>query len=354
VQAHYGAAHKTVTEMVVKEVNDAGGINGRKIELIIEDEGCSGTKARAAIQKLVIRDEVFAVFGGTCAAAIVPVVPVMVENQVPYLTAMVISDSLTNPINKYVFRAQVPATRIGRLMTGYAVDALNAKRIAIVSQDDEYGAGELKGSMAELERRNLKPVAHETHKTGDSDFSAQALRLKQANPDVVLIHSYAPQTAGIIRKAYELGVRARYVAGVASGNTQILQLIGEDPSRGSFNAISVNVDPTGKENPLTKDFVARYVKEYPELAKRPGIPGPGEFQVIGGLTAFLEGLKLAGRNLTREGFITSLERVQDLKTAGYPAVTFSKDNHDGVLKAPFWSYDKDGNIQVTQKIYSVD
>jgi len=354
VQAHYGASHKTVTELVVKEINQAGGINGRKIELIIEDEGCSGTKARAAINKLVTRDEVFAVFGGTCAAAIVPVVPVMIENKVPYLTAMVIADSLTNPLSKYVFRAQVPATRIGRLMTAYATEALNAKRIAIVNQDDEYGAGELKGSMFELEQRKFTPVAHETHKLGDSDFSAQALRLKQVNPDVVLIHSYAPQTAALIRKAYELGLRARYIAGVASGNTQILQLIGEEPSRGSFNAISVNVDPTGKVNPLTIDFVARYTKEYPEISKRPGIPGPGEFQVIGGLTPFLEGLKRAGRNLTRDGFIAALEGITELKTAGYPTVTFSKDNHDGVLKAPFWYYDKDGKILVTEKVYSTD
>jgi branched-chain amino acid transport system substrate-binding protein len=57
VQAHYGASHKTVTELVAKEVNSGGGINGRKVELIIEDEGCSGTKARAAIQKLVTRDQ---------------------------------------------------------------------------------------------------------------------------------------------------------------------------------------------------------------------------------------------------------------------------------------------------------
>jgi branched-chain amino acid transport system substrate-binding protein len=354
VQAHYGASHKTVTELVAKEANAAGGINGRKIELIIEDEGCSGTKARAAINKLVIRDEVFAVFGGTCAAAIVPVVPIMIENNVPYLTAMVISDSLTDPLSKYVFRAQVPATRIGRLMTTYAVEALNAKRVAIVNQDDEYGAGELKGSMLELERRKVTPVAHETHKLGDSDFGAQALRLKQANPDVVLIHSYAPQTAGLIRKAYELGLRARYIAGVASGNTQILQLIGEEPSRGNFNAISVNVDPTGKINPLTIDFVARYTKEYPEISKRPGIPGPGEFQVIGGLTPFLEGLRRAGRNLARDSFIAALESITELKTAGYPTVTFSKDNHDGVLKAPFWYYDKDGKILVTEKVYSTD
>jgi branched-chain amino acid transport system substrate-binding protein len=354
VQAHYGASHKTVTELVVKEVNASGGINGRKIDLVIEDEGCSGTKARAAINKLVTRDEAFAVFGGTCAAAIVPVVPFMIENKVPYLTAMVIADSLTNPLSKYVFRAQVPATRIGRVMATYALEALQGKRIAIVSQDDEYGAGELKGTLLELERRQVKPVAHETHKVGDNDFSAQALRLKNAEPDVVLVHSYAPQTAALIRKSYELGLRARYIAGVASGNTQILQLIGEEPSRGSFNAISVNVDPTGKVNPLTKDFVARYTTEYPELSKRPGIPGPGEFQVIGGFTPFLEGLTRAGRDLTRDGFIAALETINELKTAGYPTVTFSKDNHDGVLKAPFWYYDKDGKILVTEKIYSTE
>ena len=125
----------------------------------------------------------------------------MVENKVPYVTAMVISDSLTNPLSRYVFRAQVPATRIGRLMATYAVDALQGKRIAIVSQDDEYGAGELKGTLLELERRGVKPVAQETHKVGDSDFSAQALRLKSANPDVVLVHSYAPTTAALIRKS---------------------------------------------------------------------------------------------------------------------------------------------------------
>jgi branched-chain amino acid transport system substrate-binding protein len=354
VQAHYGASHKTVTELVAKEVNGSGGINGRKVELIIEDEGCSGTKARAAIQKLVTRDQVFAVFGGTCAAAIVPNVPFLIENKVPYLTAMVIADSLTNPLSKYVFRAQVPAIRIGRLMATYAIDELNAKRLAIVNQDDEYGAGELKGTLLELEKRKVTPVAHETHKLGDSDLSAQALRLKNAEPDVVLVHSYAPQTAALVRKSYELGLRARYIAGVASGNTQILQLIGEDPSRGSFHAISVNVDPTGKVNALTKDFVTRYTAEYPELAKRPGIPGPGEFQVIGGLTPFLEGLKRAGRDLNRDRFIAALESIRELKTPGYPTVTFSSDNHDGVLKAPFWYYNKNGNILVTEKVYSTD
>jgi branched-chain amino acid transport system substrate-binding protein len=354
VQAHFGASIKTVTELMAKEVNEAGGIHGRKLELIVEDEACSGTKARAAVNKLIFRDQVFAIFGGTCAAAIVPTIPVMVDNQTPYMTPMVIAEKLTDPFSKYIFRAQVPATIIGRLMVAYGTDRFGAKRVAIVSQDDEYGAGELKGSLLELKRKNIDLVAHETHKVGDADFSAQALRLKQANPDLVLIHSYAPQTAALVKKAFELGVRAQYVGGVASGITRITELIGEEPSRGMYSAISVVVDPTGKSHPLTKDFVARYTKEYPEHSKRPGIPGPGEFQVLSGAAVFIEGLKRAGRELNREKFIQALETIRGMETGGYRAVSFSKDNHDGVLSAHFWHYEKDGVVRVTDKIYSVD
>lgn len=352
--AHLGSAIKTVSELLVKEVNQGGGIHGRQVKLVIEDEACSGTKARAAVNKLVLRDQVFALFGGSCAAAVVPVVPFIRDNKVPFVTPMVISETLTDPFSRYVFRAVIPATAIGRLMASYAVDQFHAQRIAIVNQDDEYGTGELKGSLLELQKRGLTPVAHETHKFGDTDFSAQALRLKQTNPQVVLIHSYVPSTAGIIRKAYELGVRAQYIAGVGSSSPRVIELLGEEPARGSYSAISAVVDPTGKMNPLTKDFVARYVKEYPEHGKRPGIPGPVEFQVLSAGMAFIEGLRRAGRDLTREKFVDALETIQDLKTGGYRSLTFTKTNHDGVLSTYFWYYDRDGKMRITDKYYTVD
>ena len=353
-EANYGESYKTVTELLTKQANDSGGINSRKIELVVADEGCSGTTARAATNKLIVRDGVFAIVGGTCAAAIVPVVPLMVEHQVPFLTAMVIADKLTNPVNPNVFRAQVRATAIGQLMVTYAIDAFKPTRIAVVNQDDAYGAGELNGTLIELKKRNITLVAHETHKVGEPDLSAQALRLKEANPEVVLVHSYATQTAALVRKAFELGMRVQFVAGVASAATQIIQLIGEEASRGSFSAISVVVDPTGKSDPLTKDFVAHYVREYPVISSRPGIPGPGEFQVLGGYSVFMEGLKRAGRELTRSNFISALETVRNFKTGGYPSITFTKQNHDGVSSSHFWRYSKDGAIQLTDKLYTVE
>lgn len=352
--AYFGFSIKTVTDLIFKEVNEAGGIHGRKLEWIIEDDNCSGTKARAAFNKLIFRDQAFAIFGGTCAAAIAPALPLVRDNKIPYMSPMVISEKLTDPFSKYIFRAQVPATIMGRLMVAYAIDRFQPKRIAVVYMDDEYGTGELKGSLLELNKRGITPVAQETHKFGETEFSALALRLKQANPDVVLIHSYAAQTGGIIRKAYELGLRAQYIAGVASTTPRVIELIGEEAARGRYSAISVVVDPVGKTHPLTKDFVARYVKEYPEHSKRPGIPGPGEFQALSGAVAFVEGLKRAGRNLTREAFIRGLETIRDLETGGYRRLTFTKDDHDGAKSTHFWYHDQEGKMRVTEKYYSAD
>ncbi len=347
----YGVAAKNVTVMYVDELNKAGGINGRKIELIIENDESTGAKALAATKKLIERDKVFIIFGGCAASATAAAAPYVQEKKVPFHVIMAIADKITIPFNKTTFRTNIPGSIYGRLMADFAADHFQTKRLGIIYQTDEYGMSELSGSTGQAERLKMPIVSKEGYKIGDADFSSQVLKLKEADADAVLLHAYAGPVGTILRQAHELGYKAKFVAGIAGAHPRTIEVAGRDAVIEKFYGVSPLVDVVGDRNPLTKEFVEKYRKAYPEESKRPGIPGVPEFQSLGAVKVFLEGLKRAGRDLSRESYIKAMESIKELETGGYTPISFTETDHDGVRGVYFWVYNKEGKVEFLPKYY---
>jgi len=347
----YGVPAKNTALMYVDEVNKAGGINGRKIELIIENDESTGAKALAAVRKLIERDKVFMIFGGCAASATAAAAPYVQEKKVPFHVIMAIADKITIPFNKTTFRTNIPGSIYGRLMTDFAADHFQTQRLGILYQTDEYGMSELSGSTAQVEKLKIPVVSKESYKIGDTDFSSQVLKLKEANAEVVLLHAYAAPVGTILRQAHELGYKAKFIAGIAGAHPRTIEVAGRDAVIEKFYGVSPLVDVVGDRNPLTKEYVEKYKKAYPEEAKRPGIPGVPEFQCLGAVKVFLEGLKRAGRDLSRESYMEAMESIKDFETGGYTPVTFTKTDHDGVKGVYFWVYTKEGKVEFLPKYY---
>lgn len=347
----YGIPVRSSTDLVFNEVNQAGGINGRKIEWIVEDDNCSGTKAIAAIKKLITRDKVFALFGGNCSNSTVNVLPLAIEEKVPLYVAMAGTSKIVDPFNHYVFRSNINNTLEGRAMVDFAMDEFKPKRVAQIYQTEEYGIDSSTGAEKRLkEKHNMDLVTKEAHKLGDTDFSSQVLKVKEAKPDIVLLHTYLQSAAIILRQANELGLKAIFVASIAASHPGIIdQLAGKEAVNGKYFAVTPLMDDVDGEK--LKPFKEKYIKAYPVHSQRPGVPGMYEAQGYGSANTFVEGLRRAGKNLTRESLIKALETLNDFDSKAFTPITFTSADHDGTRGIYFYKFTEDGKRIFINKFY---
>lgn len=346
----YGLGTRNSAQMVIDEVNKAGGIHGRKIEYIIEDDGCSGAKAVAAAKKLINLDKVFALYGGNCSGSTVNVVPVAVEANVPFYVPMAVTKNIVEPFRKQVFRTNVNSVMEGSLMADFAVERFKASRIAVLYSNEEYGievSAPIPGRLQS--KHNMKPVAVVGHKRDDTDLSAQVLKIKEANPEVVLMTTYLRDASIFIRQAKELGLNAKFVGSIAASNPIMDQLAGKEATWGRYAAVTPLIDDP--QGPKFADFRKRYQAAFPEHSKRPGIPGIYDGQGYASIQIFLEGLRRAGRDLTRAKLIAALETIKDFPTGSYAPVSFSPTDHDGVQGAYFYEFTPDGKRVFIDKYF---
>jgi len=334
--AQYGLA-RTSTKMAFDEINRKGGINGRKIELVIEDGACDRAKSVAAVKKLLHSDQVFALFGGVCSTAVKAATQSTIEAKVPWFVLSPAAQNIMDPFTPYVFGAR-PSSFDQTDVLVRASKQSNYKRIALMSSSDDYGVQARKGVEKAAPRLGLQLVAAEVHNFGDTDFTPQLLKIQAANPDAILITSYLKEIAIILRQSYELGLKAPRLA-TASVTTTIEKIV---PKEALDNLIAVTPLKDVEDGPTFASFRQALKDAAPDLAAQPGMP---DYLVIMGyynVSIFAEGLKRAGRDLTREKFITALESINNFDTGALGGkVSFSKTDHDGLRSLGYYRYTLD-------------
>jgi branched-chain amino acid transport system substrate-binding protein len=202
--AAYGETERNVTVMAVKEINDAGGINGKKLNVIYEDGGCDGKDATNAIQKLISVDHVDVVMGGACSAETLAAAPIAEANHVILLSAFSSNPAITNA-GDYIFRNSPSDSDVGKLDANLV--AKQYKRVAIISEDTDYSQGVRSVMKGVFEAHGVNVVDDEVFVGGTTDFRTAFLKIKQANPEALYINPSAPIAGGlIVAQARELGV----------------------------------------------------------------------------------------------------------------------------------------------------
>ena len=342
-----GTGNLSGATIAFEEANAAGGINGRKIEWISLDDESSPPKGIAAYKRLVDQEQVFAVFGPAASAVGQALVPTFKASTTPTFVSVFSTPAATEPLIPVVFRTGPMNDRQqGSAIADYVVDQLQKKKIALISQSDEYGKRGAESVTSRLAERKMPLVSSEVFNISDTDFTAQLSRTIQANPDVLIIYGYPNPSAVITRQARQLGLKAMIMGANSAGSRTYPQIVGE-AAAGTQNVITLNVLPEG-DDPAAVKFRKVFEERFPDLARQ-GRPDLGDVLGYGGARVFLEGLKRAGPQLTQKGFMQALESMKDFQTGLTLPTTFTATDHEGNQSAKVVEIEKD----LTRKILPV-
>lgn len=344
--SYYGIQLRDSAQLYFDVVNKRGGVHGRKIRLVVENDECSPAKSVATVKKLVTRDQIFALFGGSCSGAAINLIPLVNQEKLPYVNVIPSHKLVVEPVQPFIFHiGHMRGDWQGLMMGDYAVTALQGKRIGILKLEGEYGESKGGGAVTALEKHGVKPAAVETFGRNDSDLSSQILRFKAQNVDVVIHVGYVNDSAIALRQAKELGLGARWIFSDGSSALAFLKLAGD-------TAVGASViwpgGPSLPERPTTprmKQFTETFRARYPNL----GEDRPDYVDVMSYAAAevIVEGLQRAGKDLTREKFVKALESLKSFETGLQLPVTFSPTDHLGIKAGRFFRVTAPGKRELS-------
>jgi branched-chain amino acid transport system permease protein len=313
-------------DLYVKAVNDAGGVNGRKIRTVYYDDGYRPQDAVANTRKLVEQDKIFAVIAPQGTPPVVATLEYLEQNKVPLLFPF--QGSPVTRGKKYVFSGMTLYDRQSRMMIDYLVGQRKLKTFGVLYQDDDYGKAFLTAYEKDLARHNLKIAAAEPVKRGVTDVSAQIAKLRAASPQVTFLVLTPGPGAQALKERQKIGWTDTLM--VSSGpltDEKYLGLAG-DAAEG-VEGLSLWPDP------LTSDLAG--VKAYrTAMQKYFDKNEPNRYSLSGYFAAmlFVEGAKRAGRALTRESLVTALEGVKGFDSGILPPLSIGPDHE--TQKQGFW------------------
>ena len=312
-------------QAVYKDINEHGGINGRKIETVLEDTACDPAKGIAATKKLIAQDQVFLLHGGSCSNVVMAIKPDIAASGVPYVVATAASSQISDPVTANIFQTVATTATMGRTMVDFAMTKPGAKRIAIISHSDEWGKSGHDPAVDELKTKfKLAPVADVAFERGSINATPQVLQIKQANPDFVLAFLYPAEFAIFLRDSFKYGLQ------VPTMGNQAISI--EDTARQVGNpAIMKNVYVF---YPLQEQIgdpgMAKWVSIFEKY--NPGVRlETSSLLGMGGAMAVIDSLRKAGKDLTRQKFIEAMNNLHEFNTGVLAApLGFSPQHHAGM------------------------
>jgi branched-chain amino acid transport system substrate-binding protein len=300
------------------EVNRSGGILGRKIELRILDDRYEPERTIENTRRLIKDDKVFALFGFVGSSTSQAALPMATENGVPFIGAFTGSESLRAPFNPYVFNIRAGYFDETEAIVRH-LSTLGLQRIAVFHEDDPNGQAALLGVERALKSRGLTLVASGSVERNGIDVAKAVRTISTSKPQAVVMMSAYGGSVSFIREMQKMD-SPPWLWNVSFVGSQVL--VRELEQRGQGVQISQVVPfPWNTNNPLVRSYQK-------VLAEVKGAPGFGSLEGYIAAKVAAEGLRRAGRNPTREGFIKALETMQPYDMGGY-TVRFSPQNHNG-------------------------
>ncbi|CAB1061010.1 hypothetical protein D1BOALGB6SA_5781 [Olavius sp. associated proteobacterium Delta 1] len=308
-------------------INDNGGIHGRKIKVIMKDDGYNPARAMANLREM--KSKVFAVCGLLGTAIVNASKDFFGENEIPLITAygdIRIWTRVSPKSLKYVFVTYPDYEDEGKYMTAWAVKNLGSKKIAAFYQNDDYGKmgleGVKKGLAATAGRAKL--VGAVPYEITERALSTHALKLKESGADTLVIYASPTHGAIITKTLAKVGYQPKVLASFPLADAIMYKIAG--PTwEGTYVGLPGNSGLPGTDPDA--DRVAEILKKY-----NPKIEGK-EFLALFGATSMMhlaEGLKNAGRNLTPESMIMGMEKIKEWKAENLGArVSYGPDRHNG-------------------------
>ncbi|MBI5251656.1 MAG: ABC transporter substrate-binding protein [Desulfomonile tiedjei] len=321
-----GASISDAFKDYVAWVNDQGGVAGRKIELIIEDGGILPNTSLNAAKKVIMKDGVFAIpfiLGSAGASAILPLCE---ENSVVMMPHGA-NKKFFDPGNKWVFVPHTVQYSMACLAVEHILQKNPKARIGMIYQDDGFGREGLEGAQAAAKFMNSQIVEAAPYKMGTIDFSPHMSTLKGANVDWIVLWTYLPQSAAVIKQKTKMGWDVKLISNNTTGVPPLFQLVGDE----SEGYLLVTPYAPGYMDLPGINKAKEVNKKYGNFEKQLGNPVYPDYLYLAGwgyIAAAVEGLRRAGKDLTPESYIKALEGIKDFDMGGMcPNMTFGPNRH---------------------------
>ena len=300
--AGFGKQARLGMMLAVDELNEQGGINGRKVKLIVEDSGYDPKKAFLAAQKLVNQDKIFMMMGHIGTAQNLAAMPVQFEKNVINFFPITAAREMYDPFDrlKYSFAA----TYYDQMK--YAVPKLakekGAKKICTLYQDDEFGVEVMKGAEDGLKANGMSLAEKTTYKRGATDFSSQVAKLQASACDMVVLGTIIRETIGTIGTARKMGYNPTFI-GSSAAYTDLIHKLGGKAMDGMYATMTVQNPYTEGQTPQLQFWANKYKTKFNE--------DPTVFSVYGYLiiNTFANAATKAGKNLSTDSFIKVMDTL---------------------------------------------
>jgi len=312
------------SEAYAKHVNDQGGVHGRKLKLILKDDGYNPGRAVANFNEM--KDQVFAVIGMIGTAVLNANKDLVAESGVPLIfplgNVQVFAKQPKEKV-KTVFQAYPDYSDEGEFIVTQAAKLEKVKKVAVFGQNDDYGKLGLDGVKKGLTKLpDVKLVGEVFYEVTDRELGTHALKIKESGADAVIIYSTATHAAGLIKEMAKVGYRPKIFSSFTLYDRDTMfRLLGDLWEGAYFNSTQAL-----RGEPAADRYIEIVTKIDPKLKGREGycVQGAADVAIL------VEGLKRAGKNLTRESFVKAMETIKDYNDNGLTAsVTFGPDRHHG-------------------------
>jgi branched-chain amino acid transport system substrate-binding protein len=256
--ATFGISTKNGIDMAVDAINKGGGLLGKQVRVIVEDDQGKPEEAQTVVTKLINKNQVVAVLGEVASSRTMAAAPVAQQNAIP-----LISPSSTNPkvtqIGDYIFRVCFIDPFQGLVMAKFATNTLKVKNVAILRDiKNDYSVGLADVFVDNFKKMGGNIVANESYSEGDTDFSAQLTSIKAKNPEAIFVPGYYTEVGLIARQARKQGLNIPLLGGDGWDSPKLVEIGGEAVNNTYYsNHFSVS-DP----NPTIQKFVSDYKSRY--------------------------------------------------------------------------------------------
>ncbi len=303
------------------------GVNGRKIELIVEDSAFDVERSKVVVKKLVEEENVFAMVAPFGTTSNIATMDYLLEKELPVIAPISGLSTWSTPVKRNYFAYQTNYQIEGQILAQYAANNLEPKNVAIYAVNDKFGQEGAEAVTEELKKLGVENVNTIFHELGDANTDEQLAQIKSAGPngdepDLVVIYSYLKPAGNLLLAAHEDGFKPEWLGSNVISGPGLFDIATEQGAHG----VRTGCFPPGPsfhrgERLYRKIMAGHFMRE--EIGTWNSIA-----YAIAQLT--VEGLEQAGRTLTRDNFIKSLEGLKDWTGGIHPPISYSGDDHRGL------------------------
>ncbi|WP_035586814.1 ABC transporter substrate-binding protein [Hippea jasoniae] len=294
-----GASAKHGAMLAVEKINNSGGILGKKIKLVVYDDAVSSQQAVAIARKLIQEDRVVGVVSGSYSTPTRASAPIYQRYRIPLVVAYATHPDITKA-GRYVFRVGFLA-RVEGAAGGYlATKILKAKRIAVLTMNNDFGEALSSGFIKEAKKEGAEIVANLSFSLGAKDMTPYLTKIKSLHPDLIYCTGYYSEGALTVKQAKQLGIKARLVGQEGFDSPMFLKIAG-DAANGVIITTDLNRD---SKRPIVRWFINTYRKQF---NMEPDMVGASSFDAVYILAKAIE----MAKSTEPEKIQKALEKIKD-------------------------------------------